>query len=202
MRRFISDNKPVYTGDQTINKFDGTDIIVRLTAEDPDFPGEGNAVTFSSEKSVSGVTLSSTGVFTWSSQSDASLNVVLVDSCGATVRQQISLVRVPCPCQNAGTCVSNPEAAFDASVFQCRCARGTSGQRCEVIAQWSEWQAWSECTPRCGFRSRSRMRECSDAADTCQGEDTERETCTSTYCIGKSRGTITVALLPSNILGF
>ena len=53
---------------------------------------------------------------------------------------------------------------------------------------WLEWGAWSECTLTCGSGSTTRTRICVEplhGGETCDGDNTEQDTCNTFECPGK-----------------
>ena len=51
--------------------------------------------------------------------------------------------------------------------------------------EWGVWTAWTSCSQSCGKGSRSRSRECSGAAGSCQGDAREEDDCIIAQCPGK-----------------
>jgi len=51
-----------------------------------------------------------------------------------------------------------------------------------VQPAWGVWTAWTSCSQSCGKGSRSRSRECSGAAGSCQGDAREEDDCIIAQC--------------------
>ena len=111
-----------------------SDLTVQLEAIDPDYPNDTSIVQFSLESPTAGVEVSSSGLLSWAldSNTNLSINVILTDSCGSSIVQQLALVVVECPCQNFGTCSPLVGSQVGSNEFQCECVQGTSGQLCEI----------------------------------------------------------------------
>jgi hypothetical protein len=59
-----------------------------------------------------------------------------------------------------------------------------------VNGNWGTWQDWNSCSATCGSGSRSRYHECNSSesahgGSTCQGNDTEINSCSIKLCPGK-----------------
>ncbi|CAD6185365.1 unnamed protein product [Caenorhabditis auriculariae] len=68
----------------------------------------------------------------------------------------------------------------DSEVKRCMeqdCAHRTHFER---NGSWTAWSAWSSCTTRCGYGSRTRRRRCYQGV--CKGTEEERESCRGTEC--------------------
>ncbi|XP_035689592.1 von Willebrand factor D and EGF domain-containing protein-like [Branchiostoma floridae] len=121
---------PRITTPATIRKLNGENLTLTLTAEDP----EGRPVTFRLTSSGDhGVTVQPNGQLdlTADDVSSSSINVTVEDECGASSEQTFHLTTMPCPCENGGSCVPDPDMPRGQGFYTCVCP-GYTGAVCET----------------------------------------------------------------------
>ena len=142
----VGNRDAIFMGESILHKFKDSALTIQLEAQDPDHPSDTSKVQFSLQNPVTGVSVSSKGLLSWSSDANTnlSISVILTDGCGSALVQQVSLVVSECPCQNFGTCNPVPGSQPGSNEFECHCRLGTSGQLCET-------DTIDSCTPSpCG----------------------------------------------------
>ena len=107
------------------------DLQLQVETEDP----EGRPVTLSLLSGYPpGARLSSGKVLYYTPRDKQTRRFVLEasDECNATSAKEISVEIVVCQCANGGTCKPDPGHPRGSGIYQCDCADGYTGSKCET----------------------------------------------------------------------
>ena len=73
-------------------------------------------------------------VLIWNATNDAKTQFFLkaTDECQAISHVNITVSLVVCQCQNNGRCVPHPNKPRGSGFYECQCAPGYTGEKCEI----------------------------------------------------------------------
>ncbi|GAB1290562.1 von Willebrand factor D and EGF domain-containing protein [Apodemus speciosus] len=128
----LNDNQPpvIQTLQDNLQAFYGEDFEYQLTAWDP----EGSEIYFTLDSGPDGAAVSSEGLLTWKTESQApqTFTLRLKDDCEAESTVTVEVIVKSCDCLNGGSCVSDRKFPPGSGAYLCDCLAGFYGDLCEV----------------------------------------------------------------------
>ena len=102
--------------------------MLQLKATDPDKRPVRYSVVSST---ATGYTFTRAGLLRGKVTSIEKFTFKVTDECGAFDTTDVRVRIVQCPCLNGGQCVPHPSHPRGSGLYQCNCANGFTGDRCE-----------------------------------------------------------------------